>query len=45
MNYLFPIGYENVFSSQYYTYFILPSEFWISIHNDKNYLILNSYGN
>ena len=27
MNYLFPIGYENVFSSQYYTHFILPSEF------------------
>ena len=42
MDYLFPIGKENVFLSQHFTLFILPSEFWISILNDRNRPILDS---
>ena len=42
MDYLFPIGKENVFLSQHCTLFILPSEFWISILNDRNRPILDS---
>ena len=42
---LFPIGNENVFSSQHRTYFILPSEFRIFIHNNRNCPILDNYEN
>ena len=45
MNYLFPIGNENVFSSQHSTHFILHSEFRISIHNDRNRPILDNHEN
>ena len=45
MNYIFSIGNENVFLSQLWIHFILPSEFLISIHNDKNHPILNKYEN
>ena len=45
IDYLFPIGNENVFSSQNCIHFILPSEFWSSFHNDKNRPVLNIYEN
>ena len=68
MRYLFPIGDQNLFSSQHCTHFTLPSrhttlyrrlldvettscvywvptEFWISIHNETKSPILDNYGN
>ena len=45
MDYLFPTESENVLLSQRCTYFILPSEFWISIHNVTNRPILDNYEN
>ena len=36
---------ENVYSSQHCTHFILPSETWISIYNDRNCLIFDNYEN
>ena len=45
MNYRFPAGNENVLLSQRWTNFILPSEFRISIHNDRNHPILSNYEN
>ena len=50
IDYLFPIGNktignENVCSSQHCTHFILPSETWISIHNDRNCPIFDNYEN
>ena len=42
---LFPIGNENVFSPKHCIHFILPSEFWISFHNDKNRPVLDIYEN
>ena len=44
MDYLSQAGKEN-FSSQHCTYFALPSEFGISIHNDKNCPVLDNYDN
>ena len=35
----------NFFSSQHCTYFFLPSEFGVSIHNERNRLVLDNYGN
>ena len=45
MNYFFSIAIENLLLSQHWTHFILPSEFWVSIHNDENHPILINYGN
>ena len=45
MDYLFSIENENVLLSRRSTHFILPSEFWISIHNVANCLILDKYEN
>ena len=42
MDCIFPIVNENLFSSQRSTYFILRSEFWISLHNDRNRPILDN---
>lgn len=38
-----PTGNENTYSSQPFTYFILPYEFWISIHSDRNCRILDNH--
>ena len=38
-------GGKFFFSSQHCTQFILPSEFWISIHNDRYWPILDNYEN
>ena len=44
MDYLFLIENGNFFSSQHCTYFVLPSEFGVSIHNERNRPVLvNSY--
>ena len=43
MSYLLPIESENLFLSQHCTYVSLPSEFWISIHNNKNRPILDNF--
>ena len=40
---LFPIGNENLLSSQHCTHFILPSEFRMFIHNGRNRSILDNY--
>ena len=45
MDYLFPVENENVLSSQRCKHFILPYEFWISIHNAANCPILDKYEN
>ena len=45
MDYLFPIENENALLSQRCTHFILPSEFWICIHNVANCPILDKYEN
>ena len=45
MDFLFLIENENLLSSQHCTHFILPSEFWIFIHNDRNRPILDIYEN
>lgn len=41
LNYLSPTGNEDLFSSQYRTHLILPSEFWISIDNGRKLPTLN----
>ena len=37
-----PTRNKNFFSSQRCTHFVLPSEFWISIYNDRNCPILDN---
>ena len=45
MDYLFLVENECVIQSKCCTHFILPSEFWISIHNVTNCAILDKYEN
>ena len=45
MIHLLPIGNENLFSYRHCTHFFVPSEFQISIHNNKNGPILANYEN
>ena len=41
----FPTANENVLPFQHCTSFILPSDFWLSIHNDRNCPILDNCDN
>ena len=43
IDYIFPIGNENLSSSQNCSHVISPAEFWFSIHIDKNRPVLDNY--
>ena len=45
IDYLFPIGNENLISLQHCAHFILSFEFWISIYNERSWPILDHYEN